>query len=444
MDTLNLLNNYNSTLITKSYLIKRGITIEEIEKLVQNRVLKNLGIGGVYGIDKNKIQSELCLEKSNGTISKIEFSRTGLSRQEVWKLFIKSQCKNPVMAKDFLLEYKRLCEIEGVLFPYEELTKIDERIGESTISKEQLCKEKALRETISKLMCKRCDENELSKLKRSITEFSKLYKNRGFRVDIYQGSYQSKIGNHQQAIQYYERVLKHQPWNSFVLRRLCFSLDILKRHQKLPLVMRQNLRYNPTDIECRIQLAKIYIRRGMFDRLAALTEEVSLLQQSDMEKYLGSIIDTLNNGIDLHIDELANFPDQYKYFRRVIDNLKEEVQNYGELYSQILDYSDIEKEMMNSQSGTDPYEEKVYYAMNMQNDGEIHPMNIETYVKNIEISEEEKLLLYIAAAKVMFIHKLPKYAEHYLALVHDAHPTSKMIKKQYDQCQRNKKLYLNK
>ena len=127
-----------------------------------------------------------------------------------------------------------------------------------------------------------------------------------------------------------------------------------------------------------------------------------------------------------------------------IERVNLELEYYQELYSQLADYHDFEEAMMTEESLLSTYEDEVYWATINKENGNISPRKLEEYVKNIQISQDEELLLYIAAAKVMFTHKLSKHGEHYLKLVSKAHSKNPTVKQEYQQCIKNKKLYLNK
>jgi len=402
---------------------------------------------------KEESREKVPLEPINLTTSTMEsetsdmgYTPTGLPLGELYSLYLQNKYQNPILAKEFLLEYKDQCEIHHIKFNYLDLKGVNQLIEDFNIPSSQLEKERELKKQINSLMEERLNNIDLKQLDELLHQFSDLYQERGILSTLYRGDYQAKIRNYSEALLIYNSLLKKESWNITIYHRIASVL--LKTGQINSLIpwLEKSLSLVPKDDYWRSHLAFFYIDKHKFLKARDLVELENFNKPGSYEKCLRRIIVELEKQIA-----------QYKIFAinsssasycaslaRRIESTSLELEHYQELYSQLADYQDLEEEMLTGESLLDPYVDEVYWASVDNENGYIAPGKLEDYVQNLEISLDEELLFYIAAAKVMFIHKWPKHGEHYLKLVSKAHSENPTIKQEYQQCVKNKKLYLNK
>lgn len=376
----------------------------------------------------------------------MEYTPTGLPFRELYSLYLANRYKDPILAKEFLLEYKDQCEIHNIKFNYLDLKRINQLIEDFNIPKEQLEKEQELKLRIKDLMNRNLTDEELNDLDRTLNQFYDLYQERGIISNLYRGDYQAKVKNHSEALRIYNSLLQKEPWNTTIYHRKASVFLKTKKVEQLIRVLETSLSYVPNDDFWRAQLVFCYMDKNKFSKVRELVELENFNKLSQYEWCLRTIILRLKNILyQYKLNASGNISyTSLKRHNEKIERVDLELEYYQELYSQLADYHDFEEVMMTGESLLSPYEDEVYWATSNQENGNISPRELEEYVKNLQISQDEELLLYIAAAKVMFTHKLPKHGEHYLKLVSKAHSKNPTVKQEYQQCIRNKTLYLNK
>lgn len=389
---------------------------------------------------------ELETDSSEPETDPMEYTPTGLPLGELYSLYLKNRYKDPMLAKEFLLEYRDQCEIHNIKFNYLDLKKVNRLIDEFHVPKEQLEQEQELKLQIKDLMNRDLTYEELNDLDRILNQFYDLYQERGMIANLFRGDYQAKIGNHSEALKIYNSLLQKEPWNTTVYHRMASVLLKTKKVDQLIHVLETSLSYVPKDDFWRTQLVFCYMDKNKFSKVRELVQLENFHRLSQYEWCLRTIILRLENILyqyKLNASGNISYTSLKKHDEK-IERVNLELEYYQELYSQLADYHDFEEAMMTEESLLSTYEDEVYWATINKENGNISPRKLEEYVKNIQISQDEELLLYIAAAKVMFTHKLSKHGEHYLKLVSKAHSKNPTVKQEYQQCIKNKKLYLNK
>lgn len=389
---------------------------------------------------------ELETDSSEPETDPMEYTPTGLPLGELYSLYLKNRYKDPMLAKEFLLEYRDQCEIHNIKFNYLDLKKVNRLIDEFHVPKEQLEQEQELKLQIKDLMNRDLTYEELNDLDRILNQFYDLYQERGMIANLFRGDYQAKIGNHSEALKIYNSLLQKEPWNTTIYHRMASVLLKTKKVDQLIHVLETSLSYVPKDDFWRAQLVFCYMDKNKFSKVRELVQLENFHRLSQYEWCLRTIILRLENILyqyKLNASGNISYTSLKKHDEK-IERVDLELEYYQELYSQLADYHDFEEAMMTEESLLSTYEDEVYWATINKENGNISPRKLEEYVKNIQISQDEELLLYIAAAKVMFTHKLSKHGEHYLKLVSKAHSKNPTVKQEYQQCIKNKKLYLNK
>lgn len=389
---------------------------------------------------------ELETDSSEPETDPMEYTPTGLPLGELYSLYLKNRYKDPMLAKEFLLEYRDQCEIHNIKFNYLDLKKVNRLIDEFHVPKEQLEQEQELKLQIKDLMNRDLTYEELNDLDRILNQFYDLYQERGMIANLFRGDYQAKIGNHSEALKIYNSLLQKELWNTTIYHRMASVLLKTKKVDQLIHVLETSLSYVPKDDFWRAQLVFCYMDKNKFSKVRELVQLENFHRLSQYEWCLRTIILRLENILyqyKLNASGNISYTSLKKHDEK-IERVDLELEYYQELYSQLADYHDFEEAMMTEESLLSTYEDEVYWATINKENGNISPRKLEEYVKNIQISQDEELLLYIAAAKVMFTHKLSKHGEHYLKLVSKAHSKNPTVKQEYQQCIKNKKLYLNK
>ncbi len=393
--------------------------------------------------EKPAVETTQTIEINQKSTPEPQDSKEKKSIDEIWNLYQENRKSNPIIAKEFLLKFIEQCKKEGIPFyNYMAITNINEKIANLGIPLEQIEKEKELVKQIKDIIRMKASPEKFDTLKILVDEFSKLYQDRGVLGPLYKGAYQSAINNHEKAIEYYNQVLKEEPWNQFALKSYSFSLIAQHNFSKAIRVLKKTLEYYPMDLTSKVRLAKTCIWTDKISQLRKLNDASKFLTNKDFYDYLTIVITNLEEKIDLEIHNLNSKSRKDSLYKK-LELLKEELTSHQELQAQLSNYSSVTREMLEDYSPMIPYEAEVYENILNEKDGSIQPEQLNHYIQNIEIREDEKMLLYIAAAKICFIHQFPKYGEQYLTLVSKEHSKPSFVREQYNQCRKNKKLYLN-
>jgi len=432
----------DSTFVLEEKLQEIDLKIIEGTEEVQTETLAEEALSPqIETTESDDIEQEL-------EVDDIGYTPTGLPLGELYTLYLKNRNTDPILAKEFLLEYKDQCEIRNIKFNYLDLKKIHRLIEEFSIPKEQLEKEQELKSEIKNLMDRELNHKELRDLNRILNQFYDIYQERGIMSDLYRGDYQAKVKNYSEALQIYSSMIQKEPWNITIYHRIASVFLKTGRVDQLIQVLETSLSYVPKDDFWRAQLAFCYVDKNKFSKVRDLVELENFNNLSQYKWCLRTVIIRLKHIIDQYSKYIKE-DISLTYFKKImkkIESVNLELDYYMELYSQLGNYHDLDEEMMTGNYFLKEYEDKVYDVTIDQETGNICPRRLEEYVKNFQTSipMDEELLLYIAAAKIMFIHKWPKHGEHYLKLVTHAHSLNPAIQREYEQLIKNKKLYLNK
>jgi len=398
--------------------------------------------------EKEDIQVVKAEKKPSPIIEKKEEKtpkRTGLSLKELWNLYYSNKNSNPVVAKEFLKEIRDVSIEFGILFDYKELSIIDEYICGMNISREQRNEEKSIRYELNNLF-KQSNKTPsmVEKIEELVSKFLELYQARGVVGNAYKANLEALKGNYNEAISLYMSVLEKQPWNFIANKELCYLFSSMKNYSGSVRFAKNMLKYYPNYVPGRKILAKYYIETYSIQKL----KELSNFEITDEnKKYAISYFENVISMIQSKLDGLEKFSgmasEVTKKNRDNYNELTEELASYVEIYAQLSDCSDIEEDMLQGESRLALYEAEVYYATMNGEDNSIHPSKLEGHISNLEITSEDEMLLYIAAAKICFVNKMPKYGDYYLKKVSREKEKTDIVKEEYNQCVKNKKLYLN-
>lgn len=443
----NILQN-NQIKTTSVHEVQKEKTSPKVESVVEIKqepieeiVVKETS---TISTDDNKVEKETPVITKTVEENKSEESKTGLSLEELWRLYYDNKHKNPVAARRFLEEIRDLSAELNIPFQYKELSIINEFVCGMDVSKSQLREEKSIRNELNSLFKQpNRTPSMVERIEELVSKFLNLYQDRGVQGNIYRGKYEAFKGNYKKAICFYNDVLDKQPWNFLANNELSYILFSLKDFSGCAAVIKNMLKYHPDFIPARTQLAKFYIERGPVQKLKELSQfEITDENKTNAISYFKSVIDMIQNKLD-DLETIVTKSEITKEKRECYNALKEELANYIENYAQLLNYSDMEDEMIQNESRLASYESEVYYATVNEEDGSIMPAAFEKHISNLEITKEDEMLLYIAAAKVFFVNKLPKYGDYYLNKVGREKKKTDIVKEEYNQCVKNKKLYLN-
>ncbi len=378
----------------------------------------------------------------------MDYIPTGLPLEELYRLYLKNRYNDPSLAKEFLLEYKDQCEERNIPFDYLQLKKINRLVEDFNISSDQLAKERELKLRIKHFLKRELNLNELKDLEEALNQFDDLYQDRGVQSILYGGDYQAKIGNYSEALKIYNSLLQKEPWNTTIYHKISSVFLKMGSVEKLIHTLETSLHYVPYDDYWRAQLAFAYIEKEKFSKMRELVASDRFKNFSQYGLCIRAIIKRLSTQIYQYEKYLSsNISFTYsKKIKNKMDVIILELEYYQELYSQLKDYSDLDEEMMTGNYFLKEYEDEVYNVTIDSETLNICPRRLEEYVENFQTSipMDEELLLYIAAAKIMFTHKWSKHGEHYLKLVRQVHSSNPAIQREYQQLIKNKKLYLNK
>ena len=356
---------------------------------------------------------------------------------------------DPIVAKEYLMRYKKLCEKQNIVFNYNLLTLVEKNVVNVGVPSQQLELEKELFHQIRKSLKGSLKETEF---RNAIEEFDRLYQNRGAWSYIYHGLYEQRIGNYSLASSYFRKALEVEPWNYKALRNLIYVLYCDKKFWETPIAAKRLLKYYPDtyDWQVRYELARSYI--GLIDaEKSKLLRELSNFEAYDdqsmksREKYLEMVIKKLEKEIIFRQKNL-DFMDERNIASEVkkIDLLIRELEYHEEAFDCFQISSQEIKEAITEEDRIVDYLSEIIDFMNCNSNGTINFSDVEKCINELEIEEEERLFYYLVAARVFLLNHYPKQAEHYLKLVRSTKNKPESIKKQYEQLERNKTLYLNK
>lgn len=372
----------------------------------------------------------------------------GISLEELLKLFYLNLKSDPLVAKEYLMQYKRMCEKKKIEFNYYLLGKVNQSIANLGVSPEQIAREKKLLFKIKLLLESSPTVDEFNEI---MNEFDSLYKNRGVLSNLYHGFYEKSRDNHVLAASYFEKVLEVEPWNQAALNNLVNSLYYTKDYHSSLKAYKQLLKYYPKTSNWlgRYTVAKTYIAlpsKKRYEKARKIFDfEGDIKYQKYKEEYLKRLIGKMEKLLKYQIERLEeNVRAKEVFFsvkkiQLIIENL--------EYYKEMLNYFQISPEeiekAMQEDEGMMTYVSDIIDFMNCDSSGFINFSNVEFHINELDIEEDERLLYYLAAARIFLINHFPKQAEYYLKLVRNTKEKSKKIKEQYQQLERNKTLYLN-
>ena len=432
-----------SSTIPKEEIEKKELETISIETEETQTEITEENLSSTMSDELDKKNLELEPELDN-----LEYIPTGLPLEELYGLYLKNKCHDPKLAKEFLLEYKDLCEEKNIPFNYLDLKAINRFIEDFNISAEQLSQERELKMKIYDLRNRELSRAGFDDLETTLNQFYDLYQERGMISVLFRGDYQAKMGNYSEALKIYNSLLQKELWNPTIYHRIASLFQEMGKVDQMIQMLEKSLSFVPKDDYWRSQLAFAYIDKEKFSTVRDLTDLENFKNQSQYGLCIRAIIRKLGNQIHQYkrYGRLIDSFNLSKRIRKKIETVSLELEYYQELYSQLGAYYDLDEEMMTGNYFLQEYEDEVYDITIDQETGVICPGRLEEYVKNFQTSipMDEELLLYIAAAKIMFTHKWPKHGEHYLKLVAHAHPVNPAIQREYEQLVKNKKLYLNK
>lgn len=431
----------NNQIVVKPVTQKKEMVKEEVEQALQKVEEKKVSPTSV-----SKVEKESSTIKPKVTVLKQEKKRTGKSLEELWDLYYKNKTSNPVVAREFLEEIEDLSRELKIPFDYGELSLIDEFICAIPVPKSQLREEKNIRLELNNLFRQsNKTASTIQTIEDLVSQFLDYYQDRGVLGYSYRGRLESLKGNYKNAIDFHRKVLEKQPWNFTAHKDLSYSLFSLGNHSANVTVLKDMLKYYPDYIPARLRLARCYLETYSLSKIKEVSNfEITDSNRKDAISYFENIIGMIESKLN-SLEKFADISGETtKIKTSQYNELNEMLGNYTELYAQLLDYSDVEESMMEEETVLAPYESEVYYATATGENGSINPSGLEEHISNLEITTEDELLLYIAAAKVFFINKLPKYGDYYLKKVSRTKEKSDVVKEEYNQCVKNKMLYLNK
>ena len=384
-------------------------------------------------------------------VSEEKTKKEVISFEELLDLFYLNLESDPIIAKEYIMQYKRMCENKKIIFNYNLLSLVNIEIANLGVSSKQLDKEKELLAEVKQLLQTSPSTDEFNKI---MNEFDYLYQDRGVLSNLYHGLYEESRNNDTLAASYFREVLAVEPWNEKAL----YGLSRVLYYSKDPDLLRVNkqlLKYYPevSNWLIRYEIAKSYI--GKYGRKAykAYSElrkisdfEVDNQSPKYKKRYLNGIIERLEKELEYQIRWLEK-ADEGDVIPKVknIRLINEEIEYYKETLN-CLEISTKEiKKATKEDEFMMPYMSDIIDFMNCDsNDGSISFPNVEVCINQLGVEEEERMLYYLAAARVFLLNHYPKQAEHYLKLVRNTKNKPEIIKKQYEQLERNKTLYLNK
>lgn len=434
------------------YQDKTNEQIEDIKELpIDNSKVVELKIETVVPTNieedtKNKKTTKIEIEVES-TIKLIEENKTSnnsedTSLQDLWDLYITNSRQNPIVAKEYLERYKNLCKKENIPFNYYELITNENRIIRLSMTEDELNKLKELSNEVKKLLAEPVSEHNKVMLQKQIKDYCKIHKNRNFYGKYYQACYEKKYKNYNKAEKIVNDILKENSENVLVLKMLC---EIYFGQGKTRLCEEKSEKYltlDSTNIPICTNLVRCYIENKKAHKINNLTERIMKNENADITRYLEEVIKILKNKIEKLKSKTYTMPHLTKIIFKQIKDLQEILEKHQEDLSKICCNNQATTDSIFDEYDLEEYIDEIYECLCNSSDN-INISNIKPYIENLNISLDERMLLYISAAKLLFVNKFPRQAQNYLNIVEQTKGKSKFVTKQCQRCQRNKSLYLN-
>lgn len=425
-----LLENTNEVTITQ--LVEIGLSNYEIQELLKNNGL--FGIDDYIFVPVEPLNEELIKHKEKETL------------ESLWENYESYKKTQPLLAKEYLEKYKQLCKEHKVEFNYYELIKIDTIIANSTIDDNQLQQETKIANEIRSLLLEKPNPANLNRLKKLVTSYTDIHKDRTFYSKYYEGCYKLLNNHPKDAISIFKTILKENPENIIVLKKLCEAYFKNKNIYACCTTINQYNKYmNDNDYDILLLQVRCYLRKKEYHKITPFSYSISQRTRSNQAclKYLNGVIKAINAAIADHQRNLCYEIYSCKSIANNIRILTRILEEHNEMIGNILcDNPKIVNSIIEEYSSRN-FEEEMRNQL-VSEDGNIDPSMPMKYIENLNISLDEKMLMYLATARILFEKKLPTHAEQYMKLVEREKEKSNFVKKQYNLCQKNKLLYLNK
>ena len=417
--------------------------IKEVESIVD-------GDFSLNPIEFNEEKNQIEIVENNNNSSKEDFMFRSIETDEekLERLFYNYRVNlnnDPVLAKEYLLKYVDLCRKLKITFDYNLISQLNDKIFNLNIPKWQLKEEEKLSKQIEEFLRKKPNSNQFRQVPELINKYNILYKDRGFYAKYYRGCYENYLKNYKKSINIFNDILKSDPENVLVLRKIMFSYFNNFNFGKCKDTIFKYLNYKENDTGVYILLAKCYVINGEFSKLQLLSDSLMEGKKINQREYFKNIVNFLENTASDEKSKMFCFPDVAAKKAKFLENLYPILEQHKEMLGMVLSESNETYDSLIEEYNNKEYEEKIYDCIYYNSDNMIDFSNIDSYIESFESeNSEEKMLLYLAAAKILFQNKFVKQAEYYLKKVEQEKNKSDYIKKQYDIAVKTKKLHLNK
>lgn len=418
MDLLQILQTEKEVKGDKIFEVE--LTDSELENLVSNNIL----------IEREDETYELNIEKIKGK-TRFDFAWS------LYEYYFKE--KNPNLALEAINTYVQLCKKENRNIDYAKVFVSKIKVSNLNVPFKQVKREKMLTASIKELLFSPSSSDNIAKLEPLVEEFCKLNQGRNFYADYYQGELYFKKKQYNKAANKFTEIVDKDPDNYIVWSRLITVYKILNRRNELNQAIRQLHRLNEKKSPfLSIEMAKINFKEGNYAALK--TQMNSVYEDTDPRKI--QVFENVRNYIK---NQLNNLYDDFGYTNKTkkeYEQIKEILDDIEEKMNILL----IEKSLSNVETNFNTEENTnsdAYQALYDAKQDMMVPTKLLNHIKNLEIVAEEDYLLCLSAAKVLFEHNMPNYAEKYLKFVATSKNKTDAVKKALDQTVKNKKLYLN-
>lgn len=363
--------------------------------------------------------------------------------EELWYCYQMYFQTDPILAKQYLLEYRECCKKENIPFDGNQLIRVTNKIDNFGIKKNQLTQESILKKKINQLFFEY--PPDLGQLKSLINQFNFLYKKRGFYTDYYQGCYEFKLEHFEKAIKIFNQILEKDPDNLIVLEKISLVYYYLKDYYHCELCIKKYMEYNEKASVC-LLLAKCYIKKSQLTKLIDFSTYLMNQNYEKFDSYFVGVKKVLEKAIAHLKKRLAYQIDEnhIKYYSTKIDQFSKALEKYEELFSYVISNTSETESSIMKEYDRISHEEEIYDSFFMNDDHRIDFSGPKSYIENLDVSQDEKLLLYLSTAKILFENKFPKQASNYIKIVESEKDKSSIVKEELDIIRRNKTLYLNK
>lgn len=366
-----------------------------------------------------------------------------MSLEKLWNLYSINAKSKPILAKGYLERYKELCKQQNVAFDYYELITNGNRIANLALSTEEKEEATKLTKEIHSLLSQPANEKNRERLQQSIDRYREIDQDRIFYGKYYQGCYERKYKNYSKAERIFEEILKENPENVLVLREICKLYCFQRKFKKCEEKANQYLNLDVNDISIYLNLIRCYLANKKVYKIDNLTNRIMYNDKIDITRYLKTVIGLLNKKIEGLKEKSYRVPNLTNLLFAEIKELQRSLEEHQDILNQVLCNKQKTTDSILDEYDLECYIDEVYDCV-CNNDGNINISNIKPYVENLNISLDERMLLYIAAAKLLFENKFPKQGQEYLNIVEHTEGKSSFVIEQHQRCQRNKSLYLNK